>query len=53
MRPSRDTECAYFRTKSEVMTESKVRGYILDQDDGNTVFFKPISGGTPVLFKTR
>jgi hypothetical protein len=53
MRPNRDAECAYFRTKAEAMIESKARGYLLDQDDGKTVFFKPITGGAPVLFKTR
>jgi hypothetical protein len=53
MRPNRDAECAYFRTKAEAMTEAKARGYLLDQDDYHTVLFKPIAGGTPVLFKTR
>lgn len=53
MRPSKDAECAYFRTKAEGLTEAKAKGWSLDQDDGHAVFFKPTTTGTPVLFKTR
>lgn len=53
MRPNKDAECSYFLTKAEGLSKAKANGWTLDQDDGHAVFFKPITGGTPVLFKTR